>query len=200
MRSCTSGWPGHLTFTTKSRGNDSSDSDLLIGSARTRISVSDRPVSSDWKPFRRSVPITSAIVGWLGSARSRRFAAAISDFVFGLIASTNWCPFRYAAPPAAAPTISATSTVQTKIIVTSCHAPRLGGSGCRYRVIGVGGDGGKIGRPFPFEAEARPMALLSVVFIGVLKQHGARSRAPADPEDSQPPGRPRRLPLQALGD
>jgi len=89
MRSRTSPRPGQMTLTIRSRGKESIEIDFVCGSARTRISVSERPVRSAWAPLRRSVPITSAIVGCPGSAASSRFAAARSIFVFGLIATRN---------------------------------------------------------------------------------------------------------------
>src|SRR3954468_13543588 len=55
-------------------------------------------------------------------------------------------------------------------------------------------------RPSPFTAAPRPIPLLSVVFIWSCNRTAPVARAPADPEDSRPSGRPRRLALQALSD
>src|SRR5262249_61221504 len=81
-------------------------------------------------------------VGGVGSGRAGGGGGGMWVLVWGLIPPRNWGPWRGAAPPAAATTINAASSVQRKIAATRCQAPRFGGSGWRERVIGVGGAGG----------------------------------------------------------
>src|SRR5262249_60695495 len=85
-------------------------------------------------------------VGGVGSGRAGGGGGGMWVLVWGLIPPRNWGPWRGAAPPAAATTINAASSVQRKIAATRCQAPRFGGSGWRERGIGVGGGGGGGGR------------------------------------------------------
>ena len=72
-----------------SRGKERSEIESVYGSARTSMSVSERPTRASLLPCERSYPMTSATAGCPGSGDVELRAAFRTSGVFAATAATD---------------------------------------------------------------------------------------------------------------